>query len=127
MKYEVVGWTAYDDQKYPSYEYVSDEESQKAWDAVAKEIREKGYSIGGDAHQFREDCTPVLNDGSAFRCSMREWGALMADAYGVGDEKYSYMLWYMDDYNESSRPEGKQTPIYPTPGVDKTRIVKKKK
>ena len=125
MKYEVVGWTAWNDAKYPEFEYVSDEDSQEAWDAVIKNVRDNGYSFGGDAHQNRKDCTPVLNNGKSFRCSMREWGALMAEAWEVPDEDgYAYMLWYMDDYNEEHRPEGLQTPVYPTAGVDKKRIVR---
>lgn len=126
MPYEVIGWTAYDNGKYPSFEYVSDEDSQEAWDAVAKNIRDNGYSFGGDAHQNRVGCTPILNNGHAFRCSMREWGALMADAWQVTKEGgYAYMLWYMDDFNEESRPEGLQQPVYPKPGVDQKRIVRK--
>ena len=73
--FKVIGWTDYSDEKYPSIGG-----SVAANQAVITELREKGYRFGGDAHQERRGCCPVLNNGAKVCCSMRGWGAIMAEA-----------------------------------------------
>ena len=73
--FKVISWTDDPDEKYPSMD------GSVAVDrAVMTELREKGYRFGGDAHQERRGCCPVLNDGAKVCCSMRGWGAIMAEA-----------------------------------------------
>lgn len=97
----VVGWVDYDDFYYPRAE-ISDE----VFDAVCEEVRKKGYVFGGDAHQDRSDCCPLLSDGTKAMFSWRGWGGVIAAAYDMKG-KYSYMAGYMDDMIESSSyPDG---------------------
>lgn len=91
--YKVVGWTWWSDCDYEDAPLTDD-----VIDAVADEIREHDYSFGGDSHQNKSGCVPVLNTAQAVRCSMREWGGIMAIAHlgkyhGV---QMGYMGWYMD-------------------------------
>ena len=118
--FKVIGWTDYSDEKYPPAH-----ESVAANQAIITELREKGYRFGGDAHQDRRGCCPVLNNGTRVCFSMRRWGAIMAEALGTNTDKYAYMDWYMDCW----RREGfvgcdgiERKSVYPRPGVDKTRI-----
>lgn len=92
VTYKVVGWTWWGDS-----DYVEAPLSDKVVEAVAKEIREHGYCFGGDSHQRRDGCVPLLSTGQVVRCSMREWGALMAHAVFDGNHfPLDYMGWYMD-------------------------------
>ena len=73
--FKVIGWTDDPDEKYPSID------GSVAVDrAIMTEVREKGYRFGGDAHQERRGCCPVFNNGAKVCCSMRGWGAIMAEA-----------------------------------------------
>ncbi|MBQ7712943.1 MAG: hypothetical protein IJT69_03910 [Clostridia bacterium] len=131
MQYEVIGWTNCFDDRFPIFEDVTEEDFKAGWTAVVEEVRRKGYRFGGDSHQNRDCGTPVLNSGEALRCSEREWGWIMADAWlPVSDEfpygeDFRYMLWYMDDFYEELRPEGMRDIVLPKPFVDMTRIVKR--
>lgn len=89
--YKVVGWTWWDNFDYENAPLTDD-----VIDAVAEEIREHGYSFGGDSHQNKDGCVPLLNTAQAVRCSMREWGGIMAIAYLGCCADLTYMGWYMD-------------------------------
>lgn len=118
--FKVIGWTDYSDEKYPSIDG-----SVAANQAVITELREKGYRFGGDAHQERRGCCPVLNNGAKVCYSMRGWGAIMAEALGINTDKYAYMEWYMDGWTRVGiiGCEGiERKSAYPYPGVDETRI-----
>ena len=118
--FKVIGWTDYSDEKYPSIDG-----SVAANQAVITELREKGYRFGGDAHQERRGCCPVLNNGAKVCYSMRGWGAIMAEALGINTDKYAYMEWYMDGWTRIGIVgyDGiERQSVYPHPGVDKTRI-----
>lgn len=118
--FKVIGWTDYSDEKYPSFDG-----SVAANQAVITELREKGYRFGGDAHQERRGCCPVLNNGAKVCYSMRGWGAIMAEALGINTDKYAYMEWYMDGWTRVGiiGYEGiERKSVYPHPGVDETRI-----
>lgn len=91
--YKVVGWTWWSDTDYEDAPLTDD-----VIYAVADEIKAHGYSFGGDSHQNKSGCVPVLNTAQAVRCSMRVWGGIMAIAHlgrrhGV---EMGYMGWYMD-------------------------------
>lgn len=119
MKFEVIGWTNYDDETYP--EHQGDFGAVEF--AVAEAIRRGGYRFGGDTHQGAETGTPVLNDGTRACFSFREWGYLMAEALSLeGPDGPAYMEWYMDLEKELS---GDVELVLPPDGVEKSRIKKR--
>ncbi len=89
--YKVVGWTWWD-----NFDYENAPLSDDVIDAVVEEIKAHGYSFGGDSHQNKDGCVPLLNTAQAVRCSMREWGGIMAIAYLGRCVDLAYMGWYMD-------------------------------
>ena len=122
MKYQVIGWTNYDNRKYPAFngrieEYVA------ARNAIIDELREKGFRFSGDYHQYGDSGCPILNDGTCFTVSSREWGAIMAEAlYVDNSDGFAYMEWYMDSF---SRRGEERDIVYPSAGVDDSKIVDK--
>ena len=96
--------------------------------AVIECIRKNGYAFGGDSHQNKEGCCPVLNDGTKVRYSMRGWGSIMASALDIDDsDGYAYMEWYMDAWTRTGMAGVDCPPrelVYPPKGVDKTQINK---
>ena len=96
--------------------------------AVIECIRKNGYAFGGDSHQNREGCCPVLNDCTKVRYSMRGWGSIMASALDIDDsDGYAYMEWYMDAWTRTGMAGVDCPPrelVYPPKGVDKTQINK---
>lgn len=120
MKYKVIGWTNYDNEKYPCFDGSNDEYAA-AYSAVVDEIREKGYRFSGDYHQWGESGSPVLNDGTLFILSMRGWGALMSEAVEPDNsDSMAYMNWYMDCL--PLHGEERRT-VYPEARVDDSQIV----
>ena len=117
MEYKVIGWTHYDDAGYPP---VADEELYRLRPIVVRAIREGGYRFGGDAHNYRDGCTPVLNSGEKYCItSFRVWGGLMAEAWEVTDRGgYEYMEFYVDSMVDDS--------VYPPSRVNDGEIVDKK-
>ena len=115
MKFQVIGWTNYDDETYP--EHQGDFGAVEF--AVAEAIRAGGYRFGGDTHQGSDAGTPVLNDGTRACFSFREWGYLMAEVLSLeGPDGPAYMEWYMD--------LGKDVElVLPPKGVDRSRIQKR--
>lgn len=84
MKLKVIGWTHFDDRKYPEKEIDS-----VAYQAIYDEIKENGYLFSGWHHNEIDKCAPVLNDGCIRRFSQRSWGSLMADVLGEKG-RYAY-------------------------------------
>ncbi len=119
MKFEVIGWTHYEDDTYPIHRG-----DYGAVDlAVEEAVRAGGYRFGGDTHQGGETCTPVLNDGTRVLYSFREWGYVMAEALSLyTDNGLNYMEWYMDI--EKTLIEGVEL-VLPPAGVDRSRIKKR--
>lgn len=89
--HKVVGWTWWSDG-----DYIEAPHTDEVIEAVAKDIREHGYCFGGDSHQNRDGCVPVLNTGQVVRFGMRAWGSVMAHAYLKKHFDLDYMGWYMD-------------------------------
>ena len=121
--YKVIGWTDWDGDDYPV------NKGSVATDlAVIECIRKNGYAFGGDSHQNRKGCCPVLNDGTKVRYSMRGWGSIMASALDIDDsDGYAYMEWYMDAWTRTGLV-GVDCPsrelVYPLKGVDKSELNK---
>lgn len=99
---KIIGWTDYDN-CFPIAENTDEE-----IEALIKEIREKGFKFGGDAHENHSCCAPVLSNGKIMHFSWREWGGIMARAWNLQTKegKYNYILWYMDEY-------GPEKQVYP--------------
>lgn len=121
--YKVIGWTDWDGNDYPV------NKGSVATDlAVIECIRKNGYAFGGDSHQNRKGCCPVLNDGAKVRYSMRGWGSIMASALDIDDsDGYAYMEWYMDAWTRTGMVGVDCPPrelVYPPKGVDKTKLNK---
>lgn len=119
--FKVIGWTDYGCTEYPP-----NRGSSAADRAVEDCIRVNGYRFGGDSHQDREGCCPVLNDGTKMCYSMRGWGGIMARALKLDDsDGYAYMEWYMDGWSREGMP-GLDCPpretVYPSKGVDRSMI-----
>ncbi len=118
MKFEVIGWTYYEDD-YPVHE--GDEES--VFRAVVKAVREGGYKFGGNSHDSALSGVPVLNDGTMACFSWRVWGGVMAEALQLPDEDgMAYTAWYMDN-REVLLGLPRREIVLPPRGVDKTKIV----
>ena len=116
MEYKVIGWTHYDDGGFPP---VAAEELFALRPVIVKALREGGYRCGGDAHNYRDGCPPVLNSGET-DCisSFRSWGGIMAEAWEISDmDGYEYMAFYVDSLVEDS--------VYPEPSVDFDSITDK--
>ena len=121
--YKIIGWTDWDGDDYPV-----NKGSVAADLAVIECIRKNGYAFGGDSHQNKEGCCPVLNDGTKVRYSMRGWGSIMASALDIDDsDGYAYMEWYMDSWTRTGMAGVDCPPrelVYPPKGVDKTQLNK---
>lgn len=121
--FKVIGWVDFDDEEYP----VCDECIAVDY-AVIAELKEKGYKFGGDAHQYKAGCCPVINNGCKAVYSARQWGALMATALGIYTDEYAYMEWYSDGWTrEGMTGENgiERQSVYPVAHVDKTLLSEK--
>ena len=144
MQYEVIGWTAFEDWQYDTFEEKNYEDYASARLAVIENIRKNGYAFCADQHQYgyfdedpsapynpellagkKEGCAPVLNNGKMFRCfSQREWGALMAEAWNSPNgDGMAYMIWYMSGFCDEDKPEALRKAIFPKNHVDTSRIL----
>ncbi len=97
MNYKVIGWTYYDNPeilcKYGDYY------SRAEINVIVDDIKEHHYLFSGYHHQESYDhgVVPVLNDGRERVFSMREWGKIMATAYGKrGEYAYARYMTYHD-------------------------------
>ena len=116
MKFSVIGWTNYEDERYPEHrgDYGAVDR------AVEEAVKAGGFRFGGDTHQSDAPCTPVLSDGTRALFSFREWGYVMAEALSLYNENgLDYMAWYMDI--ERTLLEGEEL-VLPPAGVDESRI-----
>ncbi len=123
MKFEVIGWTNGDDERFPDHEM----EFESVDRAVIKALREGGYMFDGMEHQYGASGTPVLNDGTKAGYGMRAWSWTMCDALETDDqtqEASDFLKWYLDEEEMIGPLEGKApTHIMPPLGVDTSRIV----
>ena len=97
---KVIGWIDYD-----NFNFATAEGTNEEIEAVAKELKSKGYKFGGDDHENHSNCCPVLSNGKALRLSWRGWGGVMAIAYNLKTDNndYNYILWYMGEYAPEER------------------------
>ena len=110
----VIGWTTANDNSYPNYDYCTKE----IYNALVKEIKEKGYSFGWGSHQSRNlPCTPVINNGYKICCGPRTWGWIMAEANGEdGEDENAYVAYSFLDPSD-------KIAVYPKKQVDRRLIV----
>lgn len=104
----VTGWTDwyFKAEQLKTIEPIPLNMFQDVLPVISKEIRSRGYKFSGYRHQNHENCVPVINDKYYVQCSMRGWGAVMAEAYfGEEDENEpsgTYMVWaWTKPQNES--------------------------
>ncbi len=108
----VIGWTTADDRDYLEFEC----RTAAIYNAIVKEIREKGYRISWYAHQSElQPCTPVINNGYKIYCGPRTWGSIMAEALGASDSDPSAYAEYAFCTEDD--------PIYPQRSVDRQQII----
>ena len=117
MKYEIIGWTRYNDTEYDS---VTD--GEKAFylrTSVINEIRNNGYRFPGCYHADAEKgYAPVFNNGEKLCVSEKEWGAIMAQAlYEDNSDGMAYSKWTRNGYTEREY-------VFPQYSVDKSLIAK---
>lgn len=75
---EVIGWTFGNDNDYPE----CDCKTTTIYQAIVKEIKEKGYSFGWLEHRCDDlPCTPVINNGYKVCCGPKTWASIMAEAH----------------------------------------------
>ena len=97
MKYRVVGWTCGFDE---SVEY--EESTEGATNAIIDDIKANGYLFTGMDHQGCQNCAPVLNDGKKRLYSDREFGGVMAEAYG--GSYLDYAFGFFDELEGGNTP-----------------------
>ena len=115
-QYKVVGWASYDD-AYPN-KSVPQDEVMNMVNAVVEDVVKNGYCFSGQEHQNGLTGMPVFSDGTAFRASMRSWGAIMAMVYSDEENEYSYMDFYMYPALEEKTPDYEVLEIEPYPEDD---------
>ncbi len=95
MKYQVIGWTSYDDETTPDGEITD-----AVVNTIIDDIKKNQYLFSGYEHQEFYGCTPVLNDGSKRCFSQRFFGDIMAKAQGeYGRYDYaSYLFMINEEY-----------------------------
>ena len=115
---KVVGWTYFED-AYPTRKFESAEALNAALFAVRDAIVEGRLMFAGEDHQCSPVGVPVLSDGTAFRCSMRVWGQIMASIYSRADgSAYTYMDFYMSLGNEARFAQPSAIPVEPARGIE---------
>lgn len=93
------------DKAFENYDRSGEELEAEIREAVIIELREKGYHFFGEHHQNHPRGTPIIDNKYIYCVSMREWGAVMAEAYPdedyalCYDDNYRYCkwAWYSDD------------------------------
>ncbi len=101
MRYKVIGWVNYDNERLEECACT-----EAVCSAIVDEIVKNGLTFNGNTHQYREGCAPVMNNGKKCCFSQRGWGAVMAEAHG--------MCGYMD-YSYYAFPfTGDKVDVYPT-------------
>lgn len=92
----IIKWDKMDETQYPKMCDI--ENIQMAKDLIIKELREKGYHFSGEYHQNGEYGAPVFDNGEQYHTTLREWGAIMAEAYpdevdNSNQEGYRVWAW----------------------------------
>lgn len=109
---KVIGWTTDYDNDYLPFECKNSE----IYNAIVKEIKEKGYRFGWSSHQSdKVPCTPVINNGYKICCGPRTWGAIMAEAHNPDDSNDAAYAEYAFGFVDN--------PIYPKKSVDHQMII----
>ena len=103
---EVVGWTFWGDPQYPRVPWIDEAHDRPYEQAVIAELRNKNYHFTGSYHQHGRFGVLVLIDGKQYSVSMRHWGRLMAEAWGIeGIHAYLSWSWFPPKGEEEIIPE----------------------
>ena len=104
---KVIGWTTGKDTDYFCIGCLNDD----IYNAIVKEIKERGYSFSWSAHQSDSlPCMPIINNGNKICCGPMTWGAIMADAHAVGASYAAVYAEYAFGFVEN--------PVYPKKHID---------
>lgn len=106
MQYEIIGWTDYEDENFPSI--ISDDFPYalcRLRTTVIEEIRRKGYRFCGTFHHMGDSGVPVFNSEEAYRVSEREWGSIMAQAWHEDNRNGFAYAHYLYDCENPFEPE----------------------
>lgn len=115
---KAVGWTFFEDE-YPTKKYQDMQELNSALTAVRNAIVQGRYMFAGEDHQMQDRGVPVLSDGTAFRCSMRVWGNIMASIYlKPNGERFSYMDFYMSIGDNCRMPPASFINVQPAQDIE---------
>lgn len=82
QEYKVTDWTSWSDAESRPESRPGTIPFSCAFDAVVREMKEKGYEFSGNYHQNGKTGVPVINGRFPFMVSMRVWGDVMARVTG---------------------------------------------
>ena len=98
---KVTGWTDFEDARYEDISNMPQEEFQKAFEIVKKELKDNGYKFCGWRHQY--GYCPIIDNKWLFGVSLRMWGRIMQEAYDLPNKDgMGYCTWAWNT------PEGEQ-------------------
>lgn len=91
---KVTGWTFCDNNSYSNINDMADDEFEQAKAAVIAELRKNKYKFSGSAHQYKDNCCPIIDNKYVFCVSMRSWGSIMQQAYDLpNNDGLGYVTW----------------------------------
>ncbi len=92
QEYKVTEWTSWSDAESLPGSRPGAIPFSCAFDAVVREMKEKGYLFSGNYHQNGKTGVPVINGRFPFMVSMRVWGEVMVKV--TGDPSLgAYVKW----------------------------------
>lgn len=95
---KIIGWGKYSPDKY---EYMDEKEECEAEKIIVSELRKNNYHFNGFYHQNGEKGCPIFDNGKQYRTTMRNWGAIMAEAFPDEIKDFlEYSAWAWTDADE---------------------------
>ena len=95
-KYEITGWTFWEDESYRDIkEVINIEEQNLLMKVIADYLKENDYYFSGETHQDSPVGVPIINNKYLARFSQRQWGTIVAISKGMDVKKdhLAYVEW----------------------------------